>query len=126
MKTTLGPSPGSVKYPKHRVRIREADGHYTVDVNGKRVADSRNALLLDETGYDGVVYFPPQDVDQTQLLPSDSRTTCPFKGEAKYFAAMVDGQVTDVAWSYPAVYDQVASIEGFIAFYADRVALLAN
>jgi len=59
------------------------------------------ALALDETGYDRALYFPPEDVDTHKLAASDTRTTCPFKGEARYYA--VDGE--DVAWTYRAVYD---------------------
>jgi len=74
------------------------------------------ALALDETGYDRALYFPPEDVDTHKLAASDTRTTCPFKGEARYYA--VDGE--DVAWTYRAVYDEVAPIAGYVAFYPGR------
>ena len=32
-----------------------------------------------------------------------------------------DGEQKDIAWFYPAVYDEVEAIAGYIAFYADRV-----
>ena len=96
------------------------------EINGAPVADSCNTIAVEETGHDLVLYFPPKDVVTDRLLESDNRTTCPFKGEAHYFAAMVDGKKQDVAWFYPVVYDEVAAIAGYIAFYADRVSVNAN
>ena len=123
MSKTLGPSPGAQKYPDHTVRISTDDGHWTATVNGTRVAESRDALVVDETGYERVIYFPGRDVRTELFDESDSRTTCPFKGEAHYFAADVGGKKEDIAWFYPAVYDEVATIAGYVAFYTDRVTL---
>ena len=121
MGKSLGPSPGVVRYSEHQLNISGNPGRWSARVNGVVVADSHKTLVLDETNYGRVVYFPPQDVMTGQLTASDSSTTCPFKGEAKYFAAEIDGKTRDVAWHYPAVYDEVSEIEGHIAFYADRV-----
>ncbi len=123
MSKTLGPSPGSLKYPDHTVSISADDGLWTATVNGTRVAESRDALVVDETGYEQVIYFPGRDVRTELFDESDSRTTCPFKGEAHYFAADVGGMKEDIAWFYPAVYDEVAAIAGYVAFYTDRVTL---
>ena len=113
---TLGPSPGVARDPAHRITISEAAGRWKVAVDGVRVADSSAVLALDEDGYDRVLYFPPEDVATDKLAASDTRTTCPFKGEARYYAK--DGE--DVAWYYPAVYDEVAPIAGYVAFYPRR------
>ncbi|MFQ5981958.1 MAG: DUF427 domain-containing protein [Woeseiaceae bacterium] len=123
MSKTLGPSPGALRHPNHSVRVSNNDGRCTVTINGKRVADSRETLVVDETGYDRVIYFPRRDVRTNLLSESHTRTTCPFKGEARYFAANVEGETRDVAWTYPVVYDEVAPIAGHVAFYADRVVL---
>jgi len=112
-RSTLGPSPGAERAPDHRIEITDAPGRWKVAVDGMRVADSTGVLALDETGYDRALYFPPEDVATEKLAASDTRTTCPFKGEARYYAR--DGE--DVAWTYPAVYDEVAPIAGYIAFY---------
>ena len=121
MHLTRGPSPGALRYPDHRIRIAKNDGRWTASIDGRIVADSRETLLLEESSYDGCVYFPPQDVSVDQLAESDKRTTCPFKGEAHYYAAEVDGTLCPVAWYYPAVFDEVAEIQGYIAFYTDHV-----
>jgi uncharacterized protein (DUF427 family) len=126
MRTTLGPSPGAIRYPQHKVEIRTSNRMWRVNLDGRVLATSNKTLLVEESGYEPVTYFPPQDVDRGSLLESDSRTTCPFKGEAGYFAAMVDGAKIDVAWFYPSVYDEVDKITGYVAFYADRVAIEAE
>ena len=82
-RNTLGPSPGAERAPDHRVEISQAPGRWKVAVDGVRVADSTGVLALDETGYDRALYFPPEDVAVDKLAASDTRTTCPFKGEAR-------------------------------------------
>ena len=85
------------------------------------VARSGRVLMLSEAGYSPVVYFPPDDVRTDALIASDSSTHCPFKGDAFYWAAEIDGKLTDIAWYYPLTFDEVSSIAGYIAFYIDRV-----
>ncbi len=123
MSKTLGPSPGAARHPEHQIRVVANAGRWRVTVNGTRVADSEATLVLNESNYERVIYFPRSDVRTEQLIESDSQTTCPFKGDAQYFAADIEGETKDVAWFYPAVYDEVAAIEGYVAFYTDRVEL---
>lgn len=123
MNTTLGPSPGHRKYRDHTTRVRPFAGRVTVEVDDETLAVSTRALQLDETGYERVFYLPDSDVLVDKLSRSDSRTHCPFKGEASYFAVRRDGALVDVAWTYPKVYDEVAPIAGYVAFYADRAVI---
>jgi len=45
---------------------------------------------------------PLHDVDQHYLCPSDTSTTCPWKGQPGYDTVEIDGiQAPDVAWTYP-------------------------
>ena len=121
MSKTLGPSPGALKYPDHIVKISPENAYWTVTVDGTRVAGSSDALLVEETGYERVVYFPSRDVNTELLDVSESRTTCPFKGEAHYLASNVEGMSQDVGWFYPSAYNEVEAIAGYVAFYSDRV-----
>ncbi len=121
MNTTLGPSPGAARHPMHTVQVTPSDRNWTVNLDRSLLAQSNQALLVEESGYAPVVYFPPQDVRVNSMVESDSRTTCPFKGESQYLAAEIDGKRTDIAWSYPAVFNEVDAIAGYIAFYVDRV-----
>lgn len=121
MTTSLGPSPGHRKHPDHTIRIQPHPARVTVRIGGETIADSANVLQLDEQGYACVLYFPPSDVHVEGLQPSSTRTRCPFKGEASYFAKERGGVLLDVAWCYSEVYDEVQPIAGYLAFYADRV-----
>ena len=124
MNTSKGPAPGFVNHPDHVVQIVSSDQRWTVRDGGADLADSRRALLLEETGYERVIYFPPEDVSLERLIQNDDRTTCPFKGEARYFVHADAKNGQPLAWSYPSVFDEVAPIKGYIAFYEDRVELL--
>ena len=56
------------------------------------------------------------------LVGSDTVTHCPYKGRAEHLTARIgDGEVKDVAWSYPAPLPESTRIAGLVAFYDDRV-----
>jgi uncharacterized protein (DUF427 family) len=56
------------------------------------------------------------------LLPSPTRSHCPFKGDAEYYAHAG----TDVAWFYPEVIPNGPAVDGMIAFYDERVDIVAE
>ena len=124
MTISKGPAPGLVNHPDHVVRITTSDHRWTVRVGETVVATSTRALVVEETDYERVLYFPPEDVAAGQLTPIDRLTTCPFKGEAHYFAGANQESGPPLAWMYPSVYDEVSSIAGYIAFYEDQVEIV--
>lgn len=111
------PPPGSALYleatPK-RIRVM---------VGSETVADSRRALVLQESGLQPVYYFPPEDVRQDLLEPSDKHTHCPKKGQASYYTIRAGERVVESgAWYYPEVLpDAPDELQGRIAFYFDRM-----
>lgn len=123
---SLGPSPGAARYPMHSVQIVASGKTWRATLGRDLLAESDFALLLEETGYPQVVYFPSNDVNFDSMFASDSQTTCPFKGEAEYFAAEIDGKRVDIAWRYPSVYKEVAAISGYVGFYANRISLTSE
>jgi uncharacterized protein (DUF427 family) len=93
-----------------------------VEVAGETVADSRNALILQESGLQPVYYFPPDDVRTDLFEPTERHTKCPIKGEASYYSIRVgEREVKNGAWYYPEPIEGAAQIAGMIAFYWDRV-----
>jgi uncharacterized protein (DUF427 family) len=91
-------------------------------VNGKRVADTREALTLKEAAYPPVVYVPRKDVDMRQLQRTSHQTYCPYKGECSYYSISAGGERSvNAVWSYEAPYAAVAEIRDHLAFYPDRV-----
>ena len=65
--------------------------------NGQTLAESDQTIRIE-----GNHYFPPESVSQEFLSPSDTHTTCPWKGEASYYDVVVNGETNeDAAWYYP-------------------------
>jgi len=122
----LGPSEAAKKSPHHSIVITPAADTWVAMLGEFEVARSNRALLLSEADYSAVVYFPPGDVRTEALTPSDWQTHCPFKGDARYWAAEIAGTITNVGWYYPQTFDEVSEIGGYIAFYKDRVAVASS
>ena len=115
--------PGFKKYPKHRVATRPAGVRVQVKLDGAVVADSREAVALEETPEGHVVapvvyYLPRKDVKMDRLVRSSHETYCPFKGQASYYS-LKDGPENAV-WSYERPYDEMAAIRELLAFYPDK------
>lgn len=52
------------------------------------------------------------------LQPSQTRTTCPRKGRARYYHLAVDGKLNaDAAWSFPNPRDAARRIKDYVAFW---------
>ena len=108
--------------PDHPITVTPSHDRVVVTVAGKVVADTRNALALQEATYPAVHYVPLADVDQTLLEPSTTESYCPYKGDATYYSVAVGGEkAADAVWEYRAPYGPVAAIKDHVAFYPDRV-----
>ena len=93
-----------------------------VTVAGKVVADTRNALTLQESTYPPVQYVPLADVDQSLLERSSYESYCPYKGDATYYSIPLGGDKSrDAVWEYNEPYGPVAAIKGHVAFWDGRV-----
>jgi uncharacterized protein (DUF427 family) len=107
--------------PDHPITITPNQTQVLVKIAGRVVADTRNALTLQEANYPAVQYIPRNDVDMSTLTRSEHSTYCPYKGDCAYYSA-VKGK-PNVAWTYEEPYEAVSSIKNYLAFYADRVDL---
>ncbi|MEM6389999.1 MAG: DUF427 domain-containing protein [Pseudomonadota bacterium] len=106
------------------IKIRPAEGTWVVRTGGAVIAESTAALELAEGDYPAVIYFPRDDIAMAFLDPSETSTTCPYKGKASYFSISAPGEtIQDAAWSYEAPIEAVAQIAGHIAFYSGKVAV---
>jgi uncharacterized protein (DUF427 family) len=111
----------------HTITITPADLHVEVTLDGQKLAESDRPVLLDETGLPTRYYLPREDVRTDLLKPTDSVTTCPFKGQASYWSAEVGGQThEDLVWSYEDPIPQAEGIAGLMCFYPDRVELTVD
>lgn len=67
---------------------------------------------------EGTHYFPPDDVNWDYLKESTTTSTCPWKGQARYFNVIVDGkEVRDAAWHYPEPSTKAEHIKRYVAFW---------
>ncbi|MFI6581739.1 DUF427 domain-containing protein [Embleya sp. NPDC050493] len=108
----------------HLVTTVHSTQTVTVEIDGEIVARSERPVVLFETGLPIRYYLPPDDVELTRFEPTDTHTTCPFKGEASYWTYLGNGDTgprADVAWEYPDPIDAVPAIAGHLCFY-DTVA----
>ena len=104
------------------VTTKPVQGVVTANFGGQTVAESRNALLLEETGRDPVVYFPIEDVRMDLLERTDLHSSCPFKGEASYWSIDVGWRSAEnIAWAYEDPIPERADLKGRIAFYERRL-----
>ncbi|MEM7695214.1 MAG: DUF427 domain-containing protein [Pseudomonadota bacterium] len=109
------PAPGFLRHPHHTITIAPP-ARLSVHINGTLIAKSVAARQLQEDGYPPRAYIPAADIFAT--LERTQRTThCPFKGDTQYFDVSISGQTFEnAAWCYPAPFDEMAAIEGHIAF----------
>jgi len=109
----------------HQITITPTDNHIDVTLAGEKLASSDRALLLEETGSPDRYYLPREDVRTDLLRPTDTKSTCPFKGEASYWSVEAGGQVhTDLVWSYPDPIPAATGIAGLLCFWTERGAEL--
>lgn len=81
--------------------------------NGEVIAESDDTTIVE-----GNHYFPIDSVRTEFLRPSDTHTTCPWKGEASYYTLSVNGdQNEDAAWFYPEPKRAAAQIKDHVAFW---------
>ena len=108
--------------PEHPITIQPNPARVTVSVAGRIVADSRDALILQEAAYPAVLYIPRKDVDMALLQRSTHASYCPYKGDCAYYSIVSGGERSaNAVWTYEAPFAAVAMIEGHLAFYPDRV-----
>src|ERR1700729_4233259 len=111
----------------HPISIERNPARVVVSIAGRVVADSRNALTLREATYAPVQYFPPEDVDFSQLEQTDHVTYCPYKGDCNYYSVPAGGEKSvNAVWSYEDPFPAVAQIRGHVAFYPERVDEIAE
>jgi uncharacterized protein (DUF427 family) len=109
--------------PSRALYLEPTPKRIRVEVAGETVADSREAMMLHESGHQPVYYFPARDVRLDLLEPSDRVTQCPQKGEASYHTIRVGDTVVEaVAWYYPEPIPAAPPLlKDLIAFYWNRV-----
>jgi uncharacterized protein (DUF427 family) len=120
------PNIGHPRDPFHRIDILHSSRHVRVELDGAVLAESSRPYLLFETMLPVRFYFAREDVI-ADLVPSERRTICAYKGHASYFSPVVAGSaVPDLAWTYEAPLREAAEVAGRIAFFNERADFIVD
>lgn len=81
--------------------------------NNQIIAESDETVVVE-----GNQYFPPSSINSEYFKPSQTHTTCPWKGKASYYSLEVNGESNkDAAWFYPEPKPAAREIQGYVAFW---------
>ncbi|HEY9116443.1 MAG TPA: DUF427 domain-containing protein [Roseivirga sp.] len=81
--------------------------------NDTVIAESNETKVVE-----GNHYFPADSIKQAYFKPSNTHTTCPWKGVASYYTIEANGSENpDAAWYYPETKHAAKPIEGYVAFW---------
>ena len=100
------------------MKLSPAGVRVRVTFNGEVVADSREAIRLEEGAYPPVYYVPRKDVKMERLIRTSH---CPHKGDATYYSLANGRTARNAVWSYEQPLVQVQAIKDHLAFYPDKV-----
>jgi uncharacterized protein (DUF427 family) len=108
--------------PYTRVDILASSRHVRVEIDGATIAESTSPRLLFETGLPVRYYLPKTHVRLDLLIPTDTVTHCPYKGDAEWWSVRTANTIhDDLAWSYRTPLPESQKIAGLIAFYNEKV-----
>ena len=79
--------------------------------NGKVIAESDQFESVEGN-------FPESALKREYFRPSSTTSTCPWKGQARYYSILIDGQDNpDAAWYYPDPKPAAHNIKNHVAFW---------
>jgi len=81
--------------------------------NGVVLAQSDETIIIE-----GNYYFPPESLRMEYFKETDTRSTCPWKGQASYYDIQVNGKLNEnAAWFYKNPSDSAKDIKDHAAFW---------
>lgn len=114
-------APGIEEHPDHRVATEYMKERVEIFMEGEKIVETKNALLVKETGLDPVIYVPRADIQDVHFHRYDDYH-CPFKGHAElYDVKHGSSYFEQAAWSYINPYDDMKEIKDYIAFSPNKV-----
>ena len=115
-------APGYATKPDHRVDLLPETRRVRVTFAGTVIADTSDAIRVEETGHGPVHYVPEKDMRLDLLSPTEHKSYCPFKGDCSYWTIAANGkQAENAVWGYRTPYDEAKGLAAHYAFYGSRV-----
>ena len=114
---------GHPRSPYARVDALRSSRRVRIELDGVVLAESGAPVMVFETGLPTRCYLDRSTVDFTLLRPTDSVTTCPYKGRTSAWWSVLTpaGEYPDLAWSYGFPTAALLPIAGLVAFYDEQV-----
>jgi uncharacterized protein (DUF427 family) len=114
--------------PYVRVDALRSTRRVRVELDGVVLAESSSPVLVFETGLPTRWYLNRTEVDFTRLVPTDTVTSCPYKGTTGgYWSVRIGDTVhPDLAWTYTFPTLALLPIAGLVAFYNEKVDLVVD
>jgi uncharacterized protein (DUF427 family) len=114
--------------PYVRVDALRSTRHVRVELEGVRLAESASTVMVFETGLPTRYYFNRTEVDLTHLEPTDTVTSCPYKGMTTGYWSIRIGDTVhkDLVWAYDFPTRQLIPIAGLVAFYNEKVDVIVD
>jgi uncharacterized protein (DUF427 family) len=120
----IEPGPGQESvwdYPRPP-RVETTGDRIRIELGGRTVVDTTDAVRVLETSHPPVYYVPRGDVAPGVLHRADGASECEWKGTATYWDVVVDGvRHPAAAWSYEQPTAGYEHLRGAVAFYPSRV-----
>jgi len=77
------------------------------------IAESEETIVVE-----GNHYFPELSVRKEYFSLSETKSHCPWKGEASYYNIVVEGEENkNAAWYYPSPKEEAKEIKDHVAFW---------
>jgi uncharacterized protein (DUF427 family) len=112
--------------PFHRIDVRPTTRHVVMSHHGVVVVDTDRARLLAETMLP-VRWYVPEDAVRVPLEPSDTTTTCAYKGRARYRSARIgDETLRDLFWTYDEPLSDGRDVAGLLGVFAERLDVVVD
>jgi uncharacterized protein (DUF427 family) len=107
--------------PYHRIDILDTSRRVRILLEGEVLADTTRARALFETSLPPRWYIPREDVT-AELIASETRTGCAYKGYASYWSVKAgDSLEDDLVWTYRDPRPEAELIRDRLAFFNERV-----
>ena len=109
--------------PYTRVDAIRSTRSVQISLDGVGLAETSSPVMVFETGLPTRYYLNRTEINFEHLVPTDTRTACPYKGTTTgYWSIQIgDTSYPDLAWAYDFPTRQLQPIAGLIAFYNEKV-----
>jgi uncharacterized protein (DUF427 family) len=109
--------------PYSRVDALRSTRTVRVELEEVVLAESSSPVMVFETGLPTRYYLNRTEVRFEHLVPTDTVTSCPYKGTTTgYWSVRIGDQThADLAWAYDFPTGPLLPIAGLIAFYNEKV-----